>query len=58
MKRLLSAQVFVNVAQRLEKMVAGVSACLRSTGPAHTLNFTATVFIMPIDFNYCTSDLA
>lgn len=58
MKRLLSAQVYGNVAQRLEKTAAAVSACLRSTGSAHMLNFTATVFIMPIDFNYCTSDLA
>lgn len=39
-------------------MVAGVSARFRSTVSAHMLNFTATVFIMPIDFNYCTSDLA
>lgn len=32
--------------------------CLLSTVSAHTLNFTVTAFIMPIDFNYCPSHLA
>lgn len=62
-KPLPSAQVYLlveeaSVAQRLEKMAAGVPACLRRSASAHKLNFTATVFITPNDFNYRTSGLA
>lgn len=45
--------------QRLKKKIGNrVQVCLLSTVSAHILNLRVTAFIMPIDFNYCPSDLA